>query len=114
MTDKIVVFSTCPNLQEASSLARAHVERRLAACVNIVPAARSVYWWQGNVVDEEEILIVIKSRRDLLKDLQEELHRVHSYQVPEVIALTIIDGSPAYMRWFERELQPPDQDSPKN
>ncbi|MBK5292912.1 MAG: divalent-cation tolerance protein CutA [Acidobacteriia bacterium] len=106
MTDKIVVFSTCASRQEASTLARALVEKRLAACVNIIPAARSIYWWQGEVVDEEEFLLVVKSRRDLLHELQEQLCKIHSYQVPEVIALAVVEGSPEYIKWLDRELAP--------
>jgi len=110
MTDKILVLSTCQTEEEARKLARHLVERRLAACVNIVPNATSVYWWQDKIEESGEFLLLIKSRRDLVKELSEELAKMHSYQVPEVIALTVVDGSRRYLEWFERELAPPKAD----
>ena len=104
MTDKIVVLSTCETEDEARKIARHLVERRVAACVNIVPGARSIYWWQGKVEEAGEFLLVIKSGRDLFPRLRSELARMHSYQVPECIALPVLDGSPSYLEWMEREL----------
>lgn len=104
MTDKIVVLSTCGSEEEALRVARELVEARLAACVNVAPGVRSVYRWQGKVEEGNEWLLVIKSRRGLLQKLQAQLQRAHSYEVPEVVALTIVDGSPAYLRWLDREL----------
>jgi periplasmic divalent cation tolerance protein len=104
MTDKIVVLSACGSSEEAQRLARALVEKRLAACVNIVPGVRSVYRWKEAIEEEEEVLLVIKSSRALLDELRAELERLHSYEVPEVLALQVVAGSEAYMRWLEREL----------
>ena len=104
MTDKIVVLSTCGSEEEALRVARELVEARLAACVNVAPGVRSIYRWQGEVQDDNEWLLVIKSRRDLLEKLQGQLHKIHSYEVPEVMALSVVDGSPAYLRWLDREL----------
>ena len=73
-------------------------------CVNVAPGVRSIYRWQGEVQDDNEWLLVIKSRRDLLEKLQGQLHKIHSYEVPEVMALSVVDGSPAYLRWLDREL----------
>jgi periplasmic divalent cation tolerance protein len=103
MTDKIVVLSTCGSAEEAEKIARALVERRLAACVNIVPGARSIYRWKGAVEDATEWLLVIKSRRPLFEPLLEELRRVHSYETPEVIALPIVAGAQSYLEWLESE-----------
>jgi periplasmic divalent cation tolerance protein len=104
MTDKILVLSTCSSEEQASQLARHFVERRLAACVNIIPGVRSVYRWKDKIEDDAEWLLVIKSRRGAFPALREELAKVHTYEVPEAIALPIVDGSEAYLAWLDREL----------
>jgi len=104
MTDKIVVLSTCSSRDEAERIARQLVDKRLAACVNIVEGVRSIYRWQGAVEEASEILLIIKSRRSLFRRLREELSGMHSYQTPEIIAAAIVDGAPAYLEWLEREL----------
>ncbi len=106
MTDKIVVLSTCPNLDEAERLARLLVERRLAACVNVAPGARSFYRWQGRIESAEECLLIIKSSRSLYPELNAVLEKEHSYQTPESIALPILDGSAGYMNWLAQSLPP--------
>ncbi|SRR5581483_5069077 len=104
MTDKIVVFSTCASQEEAKKLAHALVEKRLAACVNMIPAIRSVYRWKDSIEEEEEILLLIKTSRALIEELRAEIERLHSYEVPEVIALQVVDGSERYLTWMTREL----------
>lgn len=104
MTDKIVVLSACASAEEAQRIARALVEKRLAACVNLMPGVRSVYRWKDAIEDEEEVLLFIKTSRPLLEELREEIERLHSYEVPEVIALTVVDGSERYLSWMNREL----------
>ena len=104
MTDKIVVLSTCDSEEAASALARTLVEQRLAACVNIVPGARSIYHWQGKLEDSAEWVLIIKSRRDLFERLREAIAKTHSYEVPEIIALPVVDGSEPYLAWLDREL----------
>jgi periplasmic divalent cation tolerance protein len=106
MSDKIVVLSTCGSPQEAQRLAHALVEKRLAACVNIVSGIRSVYRWKDAIEDEEEVLLVIKTSRPLFEELRNEILRLHSYEVPEVIALEVVDGSEGYLAWLDRELRP--------
>jgi periplasmic divalent cation tolerance protein len=106
MTDKIVVLSTCETQEEAAALARHLVELQLAACVNIVGNIRSVYRWKDAIEDAAEWLLVIKSRRDLFAALQSEIGKKHSYEVPEVLALQVIDGSASYLSWLDRELKP--------
>ena len=106
MTDKILLFSTC-NASEADRIARHLVESRVAACVNIVPGVRSVYRWQGEVTVDEEALLVIKSRRDLFAALEAELRKVHSYEVPELVAVPVTDGTAAYLAWVDSCLTPP-------
>jgi periplasmic divalent cation tolerance protein len=104
MTDKIVVLSTCASAEEAQRVARALVEKRLAACVNVIAGVRSVYRWKDAIEDEEEVLLLIKTSRALLEELREEMERLHSYEVPEVIALSVVDGSERYLAWMNREL----------
>lgn len=86
-------------------MARGLVEKRLAACVNVTPGIRSIYHWQGAIEEESEHLLVIKSRRDLFGRLRAELEKLHSYDVPEVIALPVVDGSEAYLGWMDQELE---------
>ncbi len=104
MTDKIVVFSACSSAEEAARIARGLVEKRLAACVNVLPGVRSIYRWKGVVEDESEVLLVIKSSRALFNQLRIELERMHSYEVPEAIAIPIVEGSEPYLAWMDREL----------
>jgi periplasmic divalent cation tolerance protein len=103
MTDKIVVFSTCDSEEQAGRIAHALVEQRLAACVNII-GARSIYRWKGQVEDSPEWLLIIKSRRDLMDQLRAAVGKIHTYEVPELLALPVVDGSESYMAWLDREL----------
>jgi periplasmic divalent cation tolerance protein len=105
MTDKIVVLSTCGDAAEAEVLARRLVDSRLAACVNVVAGVRSIYRWRGAVEEASECLLVIKSRRGLFDRLRGELEELHSYEVPELLALTVADGAPAYLSWLDHELR---------
>ncbi|HTS48977.1 MAG TPA: divalent-cation tolerance protein CutA [Bryobacteraceae bacterium] len=104
MTDKIVVFNTCGSAEEGERIARALISKRLAACVNLLPAVRSIYRWKGAVEDAQETLLVIKSSRALFEELRAEIEKLHSYEVAEVIAVPIVDGSEAYLEWLGREL----------
>jgi periplasmic divalent cation tolerance protein len=106
MTDKIVVFSTCGSADEAERLARRIVDERLAACVNVISPVRSFYRWKGAVEDSVEWLLIIKSSRGLFASLQAVLESTHSYEVPEIVAIPIVDGSPNYLAWIEQELRP--------
>ena len=108
MTDKIVVLSTCASEEEAVRVARALVEAQLAVCVNIVPRVRSIYRWKDSVEDASEWLLLIKTKRELFEALTAKLRTVHSYEVPEAVALAIVDGLPEYLEWIDREsLQSP-------
>jgi periplasmic divalent cation tolerance protein len=104
VTDKIVVLTTCESGEQAQSLARHLVEHRLAACVNILPGARGIYRWQDKIEDAAEFVLMIKSRRDLFPKLRAAIAELHSYEIPEMVALPIVDGSEAYLNWLDREL----------
>lgn len=104
MTDKIVIFSSCDSEEEAVKIARGLLEKRLAACVNILPGARSLYHWKGEIEDAREWILMIKSRRDLFEGLRAELQRLHSYEIAECLALPIVDGSESYLAWLDKEL----------
>ncbi len=105
MTDKIVVFSTCGSTEEAEKIARHLVEERLAACVNVVPGIRSFYRWKGEIESAVEWLLIVKSSRQLLPRLRAALEKLHSYELPETIAIPIVDGSLNYLNWLDSELQ---------
>jgi len=107
MTDKIVVLTACDSEMLAEQLARHLVERRVAACVNILPMARSIYRWQGKIEDAGEWVLLIKSRRDQFAALRTEIQKLHTYEVPEVIALPVVDGSEAYLDWLDGQLTTP-------
>ncbi len=104
MTDKIVVFSTAASEAEAEAIARRLVEERLAACVNVVTGVRSFYRWKGKIENSPEWLLVIKSSRGRFDALRAALEKLHSYEVPEAIALPVVEGAPNYLNWMEGEL----------
>ena len=104
MTEKIVVLSNCGSEEEAQRVARVLVGARLAACVNIVPGVRSIYHWQGTVHEDSEWMLIIKSTRPLFEQLAAELRKIHSYEVPEVLAIPVVAGDEAYLEWLNREL----------
>lgn len=101
----IVVLITTASKQEAEVIGKALVESRLAACVNISAGVRSLFRWQGAIEDQEEVLVLVKSRSDLLPSIIEAVTRLHSYTVPEVVALPILAGSPDYLAWVDESLR---------
>jgi periplasmic divalent cation tolerance protein len=104
MTDKIVVFSTAASAEEAETIARRLVEERLASCVNVIREIRSFYRWQGKIEDAAEWLLVIKSSRERFDALRTTVEKLHSYDVPEVIALPVVEGARNYLNWMDSEL----------
>ena len=106
MTDKIVVLVTCGSVKEARRIARALVELRLAACVNVLQGpVESIYRWKGRVKSAKESLLVIKTSRRRYGALQAEVRRLHSYEVPEIVALPIEAGSREYLDWVSASLR---------
>ena len=106
MTGFIVVYVTVGSAQEGDRLAQVLVEERLAACVNRLGSVQSVYRWEGKVERGEEELLMIKSREDLFPRLRERIRELHSYSVPEIIALPVIEGAEAYLQWLGEQLMP--------
>jgi periplasmic divalent cation tolerance protein len=105
MTDKIVVLCTCASPEDGERLARAVVAGRLAACVNVLPGMRSFYRWKGEIEDASECLLVIKSSRDQFAALSSAIEKLHPYEIPELIALPIVEGSSNYLNWLAVNLQ---------
>ena len=97
--DAIVVLITAASREEADRIARRLVEDRLAACVNVVPQVRSLFVWEGKLSQEDEVLLVVKSRRSRFEQLAAAVKQLHSYSVPEIIALPVVMGSADYLRW---------------
>ena len=104
MTDYIVVYVTAPE-DEAVDLAKTLVEERLVACVNLVPGLRSIYWWQGKVEDEPEVLCIMKTRSNLFESLKDRVRELHSYEVEEIIALPILAGNLPYLNWIKENTK---------
>ncbi|MDI3281195.1 MAG: divalent-cation tolerance protein CutA [Bacillota bacterium] len=99
-----LVYITAANAEEASTLGRALVEKRLAACVNVIPALRSFYWWEGKLVEDEEALLLAKTFSSRLPQLMEAVRSLHSYSVPAISALPVAHLNPAYRQWMEEVL----------
>jgi periplasmic divalent cation tolerance protein len=100
MTDKRIVLTTAGSEDEARKIAHTLVDRQLAACVNIVPQVESVYRWQGKVESAREWLLQIKTTAEKFPEVRDAIRELHSYDLPECIAITIHDGSPAYLQWI--------------
>lgn len=101
-----LVYVTAPTLAEAESLARLAVEGRLAACANIMPGMRSLYWWQGRLESADETVLLLKTTAQLAPALIRALTEAHSYDCPCVVALPIATGNPDFLRWIEAETGP--------
>jgi periplasmic divalent cation tolerance protein len=99
MTDKVLVLTTAGSVAEAQKIAHELVERRLAACVNVIPRIQSVYRWEGKVETAEEYLLLIKSIKGRVPEVQAMIKELHSYQLPECIVLSIEGGSAEYLNW---------------
>ena len=111
MTDKRLVLTTCGSLEEARRIAQELIGRRLAACVNIVPQIESIYRWQGEVETATEWLLIIKTTSDAFETLRDSLGKLHSYDVPECVEITIEDGSAAYLEWIGNSVSENQRDS---
>jgi len=95
----VVVFVTCPNRRAAERIGRTLVEEHLAACANILQGLTSIYRWEGKVCRDPEVLVLLKTRRSCFPALARRLRELHPYSVPEIVALPVALGSPAYLAW---------------
>jgi periplasmic divalent cation tolerance protein len=100
-SDGIVVFITAPKEEEAAKIAQALVEARLAGCVNIFRNIRSIYMWQNKIEDDAEVLMMAKTQKHLFDAVAKKVKELHSYEVPEIIALPIVQGSENYLKWLK-------------
>ena len=104
--ESIVVLVTCASAREAERLGETLVRRKLAACVNLITSpANSIYRWKGKVEKSREVLMMIKTTRKHFERLEKEIRRLHSYETPEIIALPIVAGSAAYLKWLWKSVK---------
>jgi periplasmic divalent cation tolerance protein len=101
----IVVLVTSGSEEEALKIAHSLVEKHLAACVNLISSIRSLYRWEGKISDEKEYLLIIKTQKQRFEELEKEVKSLHSYSVPEIISLPIVEGSSAYLNWIRENTQ---------
>ena len=105
MTDALLVFTTLPSADKAAELGKVLVEERLAACANLIPAVRSIYRWQGKLQDENEVLMLLKTRAENLERLKLRILELHPYEVPEVLAVPVEAGYQPYLEWLAGETK---------
>jgi periplasmic divalent cation tolerance protein len=98
---EIVVLMTAPKEEEAAKIAMALVGNRLAGCVNMIGPIRSIYSWQGKIEDDKEVLLIAKTAKRLFKRLVKKVKELHSYTVPEIIAIPIVEGDTDYLKWLK-------------
>lgn len=101
----VLVLVTAPDGEVAATLARRLLEERLVACVNIVPGVRSLYWWEEEVQESEEVLMLLKARREDVGAIAERIRGLHPYEVPEVVATEVVGGLTAYLDWVRAETE---------
>ncbi|MBC8244562.1 MAG: divalent-cation tolerance protein CutA [Verrucomicrobia bacterium] len=99
--DFAVVMVTAPDMDMARRLAKAALEAKLAACANIVPAVESHYWWEGKLEQSDELLLIFKTRQELLPNLERTVREIHPYDTPDFVALPLTAGSRKYLAWLE-------------
>ena len=107
MTEPLLVFSTFASEADAARVVRALLEERLIACGSLLPGARSLYRWQGEVADEREVVAILKTRKQDWPALLARLHELHPFEIPECVAVRIAAGAPKYLAWLEDALAPP-------
>jgi periplasmic divalent cation tolerance protein len=103
MSEISVVLITAGTEEEAVKIGQTLVEQQLAACANLVPRIRSIYRWKGKICDEQEYLIIVKTRTSLFQDLQKRVRELHSYEVPEIISIPVAQGFDQYLEWVNTE-----------
>jgi len=105
MNEFLLVLTTVSSEDEGRAIAQKIVEDRLAACVSELSAVRSFYWWEDRMNDEQEFILIIKTRTSLFKEVEEKIKTLHSYEVPEIIALPVLAGSEDYLEWIRQSTK---------
>ncbi len=105
MSEPIIVLVTCSSEEEGLKIANALVEGHLAACVNLVYPIRSIYRWEGKIWDEKEWLLIIKTQKQRFGEVEKRVKSLHSYSLPEIISLPIVEGSPSYLQWIKENTK---------
>lgn|SRR5574341_1511539 len=105
MTELCVVMVTCKSASEARKIGGYLVEQKLAACANIIPRIESIFFWQGKLSQEKESLLILKTRKALFSKLVTAVKKLHSYHVPEIIALPVLAGQKNYLNWVKQETK---------
>jgi periplasmic divalent cation tolerance protein len=104
MTEYIQVFTTTDTKENARQIAKRVVEKNLAACAQIIGPISSIFWWKNNINEEEEWLIIIKSKKNLYDDLEHAIMKVHKYEIPEILAVPVLAGAKSYLEWLDGEV----------
>ena len=102
----MIVIMTAPSKEEAVKIVRTLLEERLIACANIIDPVYSLFWWKEKIEDEKEVLVIMKSHQKLFEKLSKRVTELHSYDVPEILALPIAEGSQSYLDWMKACLEP--------
>lgn len=105
MSKYIQVFTTTEKKEDALRIARILLEKRLAACFQIIGPLKSLYWWKGKIEEAEEWLCIIKSREDMYEEIEKTIKENHTYEIPEIIAIPMVSGSKSYLEWIDMELK---------
>jgi periplasmic divalent cation tolerance protein len=105
MPEYIIILTTVPDEQEGRKMARLLVQDHLAACVTLSPASLSIYRWEGAITEEKEHILIIKTRRDLFPQIEKKIDENHPYDIPEIIAFPVVEGSRNYLDWVEEETK---------
>lgn len=105
MSEYILIFSTISSKDEADKLAKTLVDQKLAACVNIIRGISSIYEWKDKICIDDEILLLIKSRKDLFDEIKSAIISLHPYELPEIISIPIIDGLDPYLKWIDENTK---------
>jgi len=103
-SDYIVVLITAANAGEAQQISRLLLEQRKTACINIIPKIDSLFWWEGNLDSAQESLLIAKTKASLLPEIINLVKELHSYSVPEIIALPLVGGNPDYLEWIDKNV----------
>ena len=101
----VIAFVTTPSVEEAKRIAESLVERKLAACVNVIPQVVSYYWWNGKIESDQEAKLVIKTKSDLMEELIESVRKLHSYEICEVTSVPIVGGNADYLKWIDENVK---------